>query len=69
MFKENVFIRMGIMFITVISRNPLEPKVFFNTNDQIKCVGYRCRKSLIDSKVPCAEVSSLATAPAPAAQK
>lgn len=40
MFKVNMSVRVGIMFIVVISRSLPEPKVFLNTNDQIKCVGY-----------------------------
>lgn len=46
MFKVNMSIRIGILFFVIISRSLPEPKVFFNTNDQIKCVGYECQGKL-----------------------
>lgn len=43
MLKVNVSIRMGIVFIIVLSRNLPGPKVFFKANDQMRCLGYRCQ--------------------------
>lgn len=43
MFKVNVSFRLDTTFIIVISTNLPEPKVFSNTNGQMKCVGYRCQ--------------------------